>query len=157
VPGAILRVSMAGPDGAVLHVTSDSGRAGDMAATTCVTLTVTTASGEPVPWATLVDVGGCTLFGTESVGHPIAPGVGGAGQTRSTWLAPSGQGYEIFFGGPEPGATSVALRNNKGTPGAVGRVVNGWYVIYIGTGRVRTFDKLTFLNAEGQIVASFRW
>ena len=157
VPGAVLQVSMAGPDGAVLNVTSDSGHAGHLAATTCVTLTVTTASGEPVPWATLVDVGGCTLLGTESVGHPIARGTVGGEETRSTWLAPSGQGYDIFFGGPERGATSVALRNDKNTPGAVGKVVKGWYVIYIGTGRADAFDKLTFLNAEGKIMASSVW
>jgi hypothetical protein len=157
VPGAVLRVSMAGPDGTVLRVTSDSGHAGDLAAATCVTLTVTAASGEPVAWATLVDVGGCAVLGTESVRSPIAPGAMGLGQTRSTWLAPSGQGYDIFFGGPERGATSVTLRNDKNTPGAVGKVVKGWYVIYIGTGRAAAFDKLTFLNAEGKIIASSRW
>jgi hypothetical protein len=134
VPGAVLRVSMAGPDGTVFRVTSDSGHAGDLAAATCVTLTVTAASGEPVAWATLVDVGGCAVLGTESVRNPIAPRAVGAGQTRSTWLAPSGQGYDIFFGGPERGATSVTLRSEKNRPGAVGKVVKGWYVIYIGTG-----------------------
>jgi len=97
------------------------------------------------------------VLGTESVRSPIAPGAMGLGQTRSTWLAPSGQGYDIFFGGPERGATSVTLRNDKNTPGAVGKVVKGWYVIYIGTGRAAAFDKLTFLNAEGKIIASSRW
>jgi hypothetical protein len=157
VPGAVLRVSMAGPDGAVLNVTSDSGRAGDLAAATCVTLTVTTASGGPVPWASLADKGGCGMVVAESLGHPIAPAPLGAGQTRSTWLAPSGQGYDIFFGGPEPGATSVVLTNGRGKPGAAGKVVDGWYVIYIGTGRAGAFDNLTFLNAGGKVVASSRW
>jgi hypothetical protein len=93
----------------------------------------------------------------ESLGHPlVSSDLGGLG-TRSTWLAPSGQGYDIFFGGPERGATSVALRNNKGTSGAVGLVVSGWYVIYIGTGRAGSFDNLTFFNAEGKIVSSSRW
>ncbi len=157
VPGAVLRVSMAAPDGAVLKVTSDSGHAGDLAAATCVTLTVTTESGGPVPWASLVDKGGCGMLVAQSLGHPlVSPGLGGLG-TTSTWLAPSGRGYDIFFGGPERGATSVALRNNKGTSGAVGLVVGGWYVIYIGTGRAGSFDNLTFFNAEGKIVASSRW
>ena len=66
VPGAVLRVSMRGPEGTVLHVTSDSGHAGDSVAATCVTLTVTTTGGGPVPSASPVDTGGCGIVGTES-------------------------------------------------------------------------------------------
>jgi hypothetical protein len=157
VAGAVLRVRMAGPDGTVLKVTSDSGHAGDLAAATCVTLTVTTASGGPVRWANLVDKGGCGMLVAEALGHPLASSDPGGLGTSSTWLAPSGQGYDIFFGGPEHGATSVALTNAKGNPGASGKVVDGWYVIYIGTGRAGAFDNLTFFNAEGNIVASSRW
>ena len=78
-------------------------------------------------------------------------------ETRSSWLAPSGQGYDIFFGGPVPRAASVALTSSKGDVGAEGKVVKGWYVIYITTERFGAFDHLSLFDTAGKVVNSSPW
>jgi hypothetical protein len=159
VPGTVLRVTAAGPEGTVLTVFSHNGNANNLAAGSCETLTLTNPNGSPAPGSSHADTGGCDVAFAGSLAEPLSASqqgqalVGPLSQTAE-WSSPTGQIYTIQFGQAPLGTTMVALANADGNVASQVQVVNGWYVTYLTSSDFTTFDNLEFLNPAGQVIST---
>jgi hypothetical protein len=153
VPGAVVRLSTPGPEGTVLQVTSDAGTYNDLAAASCVTITISEPNGSAAPGSQEADKGGCAVVGTSSLDDPLPVGDAvSAGETVTTWSSPSGQSYTIEFGEGPAGTAAVAFTDAQDDVGAKAVAVNGWYAVYIASGLYTSFDNLSFFNDAGQMI-----
>lgn len=159
VPGTILRVTAPGPEGTVLKVFSHNGNANNLAAGSCVTLTLTTANGSPAPGSSQADTGACDVAFSGSLAEPLNASEQGQSllgplSQSAEWSSPTGQDYTIEFGQASPGTTTVALANANGNVASQVQVVNGWYVTYLTSSDFTTFDHLEFMNSAGQVTST---
>lgn len=155
VPGAVVRLSVAGPESTVIKVVSDVVDNTAQHLEYCSTLSVTGPQGHLDN--TNLNGNGACMFGSAPPGsttsasqiHLVGPTI-----SLSSLRAPSGAIFHIVWGIAPGGAAAVELNNNHGLVGAKGSVAGGYYTIWLPAPDLMAYSSLTFFNSSGETISS---
>jgi hypothetical protein len=148
VPGATVRISVAGPEGTTFRLVTGNFASGGRV-DECVALGIETADGHHE-----AGHGGCSLLSV-SPGTPapvirqLTPSI-----QLEIWRAPSGASYYLVFGQGSARIATVSLRNIHGRAMATETASPDGYVIYVPADRLVGYAYLTFTDTSGAVLYS---
>lgn len=153
VPGAILQLSLPGPEGTTLQVVTDNVTTAKEF-DTCLALGIIGRSGQPAANLRLGHASCGDLFAPPGNTVPPQPQQITPSITLERWRSPSGETYDLIYGQSIAGVARVTLANSDGQVGANEPANAHGYVVYIPSASFADYSRLVFTDRSGKVLYS---